>query len=35
MVFELDLMGTWESMSKIRGKVGRKQVQLEKVKQKI
>jgi hypothetical protein len=35
MVFELDLMGTWVSMSKIRGKVARKQVQLEKVKQKI
>jgi len=24
MVFELDLMGTWASMSKIRGKVARK-----------
>ena len=24
MVFELDLMGTWASMTKIRGKVARK-----------
>jgi hypothetical protein len=35
MVFELDLMGTWASMSKIRGKVARKQAQLEKMKHKI
>jgi hypothetical protein len=35
MVFELDLMGTWATMSKMRGKVARKLVQLKKVKQKI
>ncbi|OEL20786.1 hypothetical protein BAE44_0018191 [Dichanthelium oligosanthes] len=32
---ELDLMGTWASVSELRGKVARKRVQLEKEKQKI
>jgi hypothetical protein len=32
---ELDLMGTWASVSEMRGKVARKRVQIEKEKQKI